>query len=1196
MRWNNFMGKYRGVAPRLSRQAGARTLYVVAMLLLLLPARSGEAGAAESRDQSPASQAVVTPQIGHADYVTTLAVSAEGIHLLSGSSDTTAKLWDVASGRLLRTFKGSANVGSVAFFPGGKRFVSAEWDSKIRVWDLASGGALMVIDASDPANPWDPIDSVAVSPDGSEIASGHATTVKLWDAQTGKLRRTLKGHFGHVRTVAYSPDGRSIASVSEDRTLRLWDARTGALLKALKGQPEFAIVAFSPDGKKLAVGGRHGFLLWDAATGNKIGEIEIDTDAANWSQIENLAFSPDGTTLASVEMGDGTLTLWNIAARRPALTIKAGTETHGLAFSPDGETVFSGQLDGSVKAWNAESGKLIRSFDGRADKVLSVAFAPDSATVAAASERFRERDVNTGLPQYAESLTVWDMSTGHPRFTVEQTSNAANGGETFVQGVTLVIFAPDGGELIWGAKNNGFKSINAASGATLRTFRGSPDVITSLAISPDGKQLLSGDVNFWLRLWDSAKSKPIKVFGTPPKKRFYEGAVGVASMAFSPDGKVAATGNEDFLVRVWTPKTGNMLRSLKGHSGEVSSIAYAGDGSRLLSGSDDRTLKLWDTSSGRLLETLEGHLDGVSAVAFDPSGDTILSASLDHTLKLWDASTGKPIRTLEGHLGAVRSAMFSPDGKRIVSGSDDGTVKIWNAANGEALATLIAQSGGEWLVITPEGFFDASEHGAELLSVVQGLKVFGTDQFYQALFRPDLVREKLAGDPNGLVKAAAAKLDLEKIVASGLAPRVTILAPNDGESQSAAEVTAEAEIADQGGGIGKVEWRVNGVTVGVDEPSATTGQPLRLKRSLALGPGENAIKVVAYNGSNLIASVPGIVRVAAQTAQGQAKSKLVVLAAGINDYADAKLQLSLAVPDAQSLADALGRAGKGLYDDVDVTLLKDKEVTREGLDAAFAAAAGKLKPGDVFAFFAAGHGKTVDGRYYFVPQDAQLTDLPSVVAQGIAQDQWQKWFASVPAQRSVILFDTCESGTLTADAAETKTLEQNAANGRLAQATGRTIMTASSGDEAAIEGYGGHGLFTYNLLDALGQADSDGDGRVDVAELAAYIYAEVTALSEKVFKQRQVPQVRIGANHAFARTLQVLPRPEARIEITSKPTHKVTNTTEFQIEPVFGARHIHKLEANTEVTEVNSDKGWALIAKDGKLLGYVAQGALAPLH
>jgi uncharacterized caspase-like protein len=275
-------------------------------------------------------------------------------------------------------------------------------------------------------------------------------------------------------------------------------------------------------------------------------------------------------------------------------------------------------------------------------------------------------------------------------------------------------------------------------------------------------------------------------------------------------------------------------------------------------------------------------------------------------------------------------------------------------------------------------------------------------------------------------------------------------------------------------------------------------------------------------------------------------------------------------------------------------------VIGEKLDAAFAEMAGKTSASDVFVLYLAGHGKTVDGRYYFIPQDLTIdgafTDEninAAVKANAIAQEQWQRWFASVPARKSVILFDTCDSGTLTGDAGETQLLEKGAANDRLAEATGRSILTASGGSQDALEGYRGHGLFTLELLDGINNGDSDRNGMVDVNELAAYVYAQVTELSLKVFGQRQAPQMKVTTNYPLVHQVRILPD-ETTPVAEAKPAYKVAETARLQIKPGSGATVVRALSARTEVTVIESRDGWSLIASEGKPIGYVATKDLAP--
>ena len=589
--------------------------------------------------------------------------------------------------------------------------------------------------------------------------------------------------------------------------------------------------------------------------------------------------------------------------------------------------------------------------------------------------------------------------------------------------------------------------------------------------------------------------------------------------------------------------------------------------------------------------------------AIDPSGTRMLANFNDSGVKSINLMTGEVLTGIGSDSTTTYDVAYSPDGRRALVVKSDGRLLVYDSQTGALLVTTVALTDSTWLSITPEGFFTSSPGGEKLVRIKNGAADYNIDQFYQALYRPDLVREKLAGDPRGLVRQAAARLDLGKVIASGNAPTVKLISPADGTRSSAAQVNSEVEITPRAGGVGRVEWRVNGVTVGVDRPAApAAGQPLRLTRGLALDEGDNTVEVVAYNSANLIASVPARASVTGPASPAAARARLFVLALGLNKYADAQFNLTYAVPDAKALADALRLTAKGLYSAVDVTFLSDAQVERGELDRAFTDLAAKVKLTDVFVFYVAGHGKTVDGRYYFVPHDFHFDGDRSslaavnkaVSAQGIAQEQWQAWFARIPARKSVLLFDTCEAGTLTGDA--TQTLERGAANDRMARATGRTILTASAGDKEALEGFHDHGLFTYSVLEALQSADSNGDGKIDVTELAAYVHAQVTALSEKVFQRRQVPQVSITANYPFAKPTRVLPDAPQDIVIPDKPTDQLSTAAELLVLPALGARQVRKLQAKTPVTRVRTEGGWTLVASHGQPIGYVATRDLAPLH
>ena len=752
-------------------------------------------------------------------------------------------------------------------------------------------------------------------------------------------------------------------------------------------------------------------------------------------------------------------------------------------------------------------------------------------------------------------------------------------------------FSPDGTRLLSGSDDRTLKLWDAASGQLIGTFAGHSRLIGSVAFSPDGTRLLSGSPDNTLKLWDAARGQLIRTF---------EGhSTWVNSVAFSPDGARLLSGSGDMTLKLWDAASGQLIRTSKEHSMPVNAVAFSPDGARLLSGSNDKTLKLWDAASGQVVHTFTGHSGPVTSVAFSRDGSRLLSGSWDRTVRLWDAASGQLIRSFEGHSGWVNSVAFSPDGKRLFSGSGDSTVRIWNTATGQPLASLFASRSGEWLAITPEGFFDASAKGADMLSIVRGLEVFSIDQFYQVLYRPDLVREKLLGDPGSKVRDAAAKLDLAKLLDSGRVPNVAITSHKAQGISPVDLVSMEARLADQGGGVGRAEWRINGITVGVvEKTAAAAGQPIALKQAMALDPGENTIELTAYNGANLVASVPARAKIIWTGSEPTAPPRLYVLVVGINDYLDAGLKLSYAVPDAKTLAAALKQAGQGHYEDVVVTQVLDRDVTAEKLDAVFMDLAAKVRPRDVFVFFAAGHGKTLDGRYYFIPHDLRYHTEQSLVQQAIGQDKLQAWFARILAKKAVLMFDTCEAGSLTERVKTRGGLEQKAALGRLIQATGRATLTASTATQEAFEGHGGHGVFTFALLDALGRADTNNNGLVELAELIQHVDGLVPAITEKRWGAKQYPQMdAYGSNFSLARQVAALaPAHGDAIIVPVKPTH--VNSEALQIFKAAGGSGgiVQQLPPFTTVTLVKNERGWVLIARDGKVLGYAAEAKLHKLN
>ena len=372
------------------------------------------------------------------------------------------------------------------------------------------------------------------------------------------------------------------------------------------------------------------------------------------------------------------------------------------------------------------------------------------------------------------------------------------------------------------------------------------------------------------------------------------------------------------------------------------------------------------------------------------------------------------------------------------------------------------------------------------------------------------MREFLAGDPNREVANATAHTDLQKILDSGPAPDVHLVQPATGTTAKTDLIDVEAGIRDRGKGVGRIEWRVNGITAAVaTKPEGAEGE-FNIARQLALDPGDNVVEVAAYNEGNLLASAPARTTVKLVRANETVKPTLHVLAIGINAYvdkgsrtADAKIvsfrPLQLAANDAKALADAMKRAGTGVYAAVKVTELLDADASASGIQAAIERIAPEINPRDTFVLFAAAHGTSHDGHFYMIPQDYDGgVDPHALQTRAISQSHLQDWLSNrIKAKRSVLLLDTCESGALVGGYARSRTegAVSDAAIGRLHEATGRPVLTAAAEGKAAFEGYEGHGVFTWALLDALRHGDRNGDRMIELSELVTHVQDQVPRIA-----------------------------------------------------------------------------------------------------
>ncbi|HEU5469255.1 MAG TPA: helix-turn-helix domain-containing protein [Actinophytocola sp.] len=510
----------------------------------------------------------------------------------------------------------------------------------------------------------DAISRIAFSPDGKRLASvSKDHTLALVDLQRRDHRTVLTEHNTWLRALAFSPNGQLLATGGDDSMVMLWNANTGTPVATLAAHTRAVkAIAFSPDGATLASASLdHTVVVWDLHT-----RLPIRRLVGNTGPAQTVAYSPAGDMLATGG-GQGAITLWDSTTGAKLATITAHTRSvDSLAFSPDGALLASTGPDQTVKLWDTVRRAPVATLTGHSDEVRVVAFSPDGRTLASAG--------------HDRTIILWDLA--HRSLRVRLTGHA-----NFIY---TLAFHPHLPLLASGEEN----SRVILWDPTRIPLTGHTETVTAIGFSPDGRTLASASADRTVLLWDREKRT---LSGTMPVQ-----PGPLTTVTFSPDGRLLAVGGgspqqaatiQDQTLTLWDvthPANPIKTADLRGHTDQIRDVAFSPDGRTLASVSTDQQLILWDTRQHTRLATLTAG-SVLNSVVFSPDGHALAATSHGQTAELWNAGTHTHIATLP-HNAIARGLAFSPDSRTLATAGIDGTVSLWDIRQQRAAPTTLAQA------------------------------------------------------------------------------------------------------------------------------------------------------------------------------------------------------------------------------------------------------------------------------------------------------------------------------------------------------------------------------------------------------------------------------------------------------------------------------------------------------------------------
>ena len=1049
---------------------------------------------------APAAPIEFTVQTGHTAEIQGLEYAANGKFFVSSGKDSTIKLWSPA-GTLIRSIRTGFWVNYLALSRDGQLLLAA---SRTGTIFLLSLDGRVVHRFPDVPMREGFVSALAISSDNHNVAIGTTRGLVLYRLEgTTDTRVPTESDTSEVESVLYGEHGPITGSF--DGKLRFW-SNEGKLIHTVAAH-EYAIktLALSPNGKTLATAGSP--ILFGEAPKNikpltKLWDLEGTPLGQFSSQFTQcLRFSGDGASLVSGGLSDNQVKIYKRSGEL-IRTITVGSGGHRspylIAPAPDGRTLITADdnIDPpGLEIWNVD-GTFERALLGLSGPMTNVVTSPDGNLIVTLS---------------ADRLVrIWSLNgrliaslPGHKEYPTGL-AYASNGKYFASSGDEVILWSPLGQKL---DELTGFKN---GAGA--------------VAFSPDSRFLFCGDGGGSVHIYDLERK-------TVRHLKASDGRI--YALAIAPSGKYFATGSYREEVRIW-----DIDGKLLGESrfdpkvikpvGPAYSLTFTPEGDKVVAATTnpEKSLQVLDLRA-QLVDSIKinNSFQG-GAIQLSKSGRW-LAVTANSTVTLWDWPTRKLVRVFKGHGDFINGLAFTPDEQHIISAGHDATTRVWRVDDGSSMALLA--HGGDWIVYTPDGYFDSSHYGGDLVGITRGLDTFAVDQFALQLNRPDLILSRMGIGSAEFIEHLRSRYErrLERsgfhASTSGLkldAPEVHLVeAKQDGRF---AEI--EAEISDQQFPLTSYQIYVNNVPIFRGQGKPVTGSKARVSERIELGQGENKIEISGFNSQG-VEALRAHWSTIYRPEPKDLKHDLYYIGFGVSRYRSPALNLQFAHKDVLDLGAALERYS-GSFSHVIVKTYVDDAVTRENI----------LKAGEVLhasvddtvVILVSGHGAydlSKEATYYYGTYNIDVKNLATTA---VSFDEIESLLRDIPPRRKLLLLDTCESGEMDETAraeltvkmreaglaARTSPVFQQAHTGQpkrvflyerdryiyndLARRTGSIIFSASHAGEMSFESPKiQNGFFTHEILEALAssQADTNQDGKISMDELEAFVSLKVALMT-----------------------------------------------------------------------------------------------------